>query len=178
MPLTINADTTEWITVDEVKRHANITSSDSDEEIELMRDAAQDAVEGLIGPVLWRTVTQRITANGSVLVLNTLPVVSVTSLTLDGSPATYTSVEGGMLTDVTVTGDVVATYVVGRTEVPGAVRLAALIIAAHLWQTQLGSAPTQLQDNFDTQPTVGVGYAIPNRAADLLAPYLLLPGVA
>ena len=178
MPLTINANTTEWITVDEVKRHANITSSTSDTEIELMRDAAQDAVEGLIGPVLWRTVTQRISANGSTLVLNTLPVVSVTSLTLNGSAVTYTATDGGMLADVTVTGDVVATYVAGRTQVPGAVRLAALIIAAHLWQTQLGSAPTQLQDDFSAVPTVGVGYAIPNRAADLLAPYLSLPGVA
>lgn len=178
MPLTINANTTEWITVDEVKRHANITSATSDDEIDLMRDAAQDAVEGLIGPVLWRTVTQRISANGSTLVLNTLPVVSVTSLTLDGTSVTYTAVDGGMLADVAVTGDVVATYIAGRTVVPGAVRLAALIIAAHLWQTQLGSAPTQLQDGFNAEPTVGVGYAIPNRAADLLAPYLLLPGVA
>jgi hypothetical protein len=178
MPLTINADTTEWITVDEVKRHANITTSTSDDEVELMRDAAQDAVEGLIGPVLWRTVTQRISANDSTLVLNTTPVLSVTSLTLSGSPATYTVIDGGMLADVTARGDVVATYVAGRTVVPGAVRLAALIIAAHLWQTQLGSAPTQLQDGFNNEPTVGLGYAIPNRAADLLAPYLLLPGVA
>lgn len=178
MPLTINANTTEWVIVDEVKKHANITSSTSDDELQLMCEAAQDMVEGLIGPVLWRTVTQRINANGSTLVLNTLPVVSVTSLTSGGSPATFTAVDGGMLTDVTVRGDVVVTYVAGRTEVPGAVRLATLIIAAHLWQTQLGSAPTQLQDGFNSEPTVGVGYAIPNRAADLLAPYLTLPGVA
>lgn len=179
MALTINATTTEWISVDEVKRHANISSSAFDEELELMRDAAQDAVEGLIGPVLWRTVTQRIDAASSTLVLNTLPVVSVTSLTLAGSPATFTLVDGGMLEDVQVRGTTVATYVAGRTQVPGAVRMAALIIAGHLWETQKANNATPgMQDDFDAPTTTGLGYAIPNRAADLLAPYLLLPGIA
>lgn len=180
MPLTIDANSTEWITVYELKNHINVTDSDSDEEIELIRDAAQDAVEGLIGPVLWRTVTQRITGSGSsTVVLNTMPVVSVTSLTYSGSATTYTLADGGMLLDVPVRGDLVATYVAGRSTVPGAIRLAGLIIAGHLWETQRGNAPAaSLQPEDFGASSAGIGYAIPARAADLLAPYLLLPGVA
>lgn len=178
MPLTLNANSTEWISVDEVKAHANITSNASDDEVELIRNAAQDAVEGLIGPVLWRTVTQAVSANSSTVVLNTLPVVSVTSLTLGGTGTTYTLTDGGLLLDVPMRGDMVATYVVGRARVTDDIRMAALIIAAHLWQTQLGASPTQLQDGFGDQTASGIGYAIPNRAADLLAPHLMLPGWA
>ncbi len=111
--------------------------------------------------------------------LNTLPVLSVTSLTASGSPATFTVVDAGMLEDVYARGPVVATYIAGRATVPGAVRMAALIIAGHLWETQKANAPTPgMQDGFDAQPTLGMGYAIPNRAADLLSPYLLGPGIA
>ena len=178
MPLTLNAASTEWISVDEVKAHANITSTTQDAEVELIRNAAQDAVEGLIGPVLWRTVTQAVSTDSSTVVLNTLPVVSVTSLTSGGTGTTYTLVDGGMLVDVAARGAMVATYVAGRAVVGDDIRMAALIIAAHLWQTQLGAAPTQLQDGFGEQPATGIGYAIPNRAADLLAPHLMLPGWA
>lgn len=181
MPLTIDATTTEWISVEEVKAHANITTSTNDDEIALMRDAAQEAVEGLVGPVLWRTVTQRITGSGSsTVVLNTLPVLSVTSLTYAGTGTTYTLADGGLLLDVPARGDLVATYVAGRATVPAAVRMAALITAAHLWNTQRGNAPTPLQEDQGGEFVPFTGDAVPPRAYALLeaAGLLHLPGFA
>lgn len=184
MALQLTSTSTEWVSLPEVKDFANITTSTSDDEIDLIREAAQDVVEGIVGPVLWRNVTETVTVIGGIVVLTHRPVISFTSLTTaDGSPVTYTaaSATAGVLSRIRIGGirDLTATYVAGRTTVPAAIRVATLIIAAHLWQTQLGSAPTtQLQDNFAAEPTVGVGYAIPNRAVDLLAPYLLLPGVS
>lgn len=60
---------------------------------------------------------------------------------------------------------------------PEELRLAALIIAAHLWETQQGrSARPQAFPGADERPS-GMGYAIPNRAAELMAAHTL-PTVA
>jgi len=181
MPVTIDAGTLEWISVDEVKRQANIKTSTSDEEVDLIRGAAQDLVEQLIGPVLWRTVTETVAASrDGVVALRNFPIVSLTSLTSSGTSVTSTlNSTGGMLTGITVYGDLTATYVAGRTSVPDAVRMAALIIAAHLWETQRGASPSPIPtDDFGSSQPFGVGFAIPNRAMELLSPYLLPPAVA
>lgn len=180
MPLTITDATTEFVTLDEVKRHANITSAAHDVELEMIKGAAQDAVEGLIGPVLWRTVSATARASGGGAVLNVMPIVSLTSATVGGASVAATlDAAAGMLTGLGYVDGVSVEYVAGRTSCPDAVRLATLIIAAHLWRTQQGNSPSALPvDDELPSETFGVGYSIPRRAEDLLAPYLLLPGVA
>jgi hypothetical protein len=56
---------------------------------------------------------------------------------------------------------------------------ASRIILQHLWRTRQGPArPTRGGDDYSvTEPIAGFGYAIPNRALQLLEPYRLPPGV-
>lgn len=185
MPVPITDETSEFVTLAEVKRHLNIDTDDAsqDMELDLIRGAAQEHVESLIGPVLHRTVTQVApTSADGVAVLNTLPVVSVTGVTGSGGALTgyALNASAGTVSAVWSSVPVTVTYRAGRDSCPDAVRLATLIVAAHLWQTQLGNAPSALPDDGlqDFQPAFGVGFAMPARAAELLAPYLLLPGVA
>jgi hypothetical protein len=188
MALTLDVTSTEWVSVDAVMDQANVTSATSATEIELMRDAAQDAVEGLIGPVLWRTVTETVRPSWGFVALSQPPIVSVTSLlTWSGAPVSgyTTNLTSGVLTlahnHPFYGGVLTATYVAGRTSVPAAVRAATLIIAAHLWDLQRGTSPSALaQEDYGGAGfhQVGLGYAIPNRAMDLLAPYRKPPSVA
>lgn len=180
MPVTITDATTEFVTLAEVKRHANIASAAADDELRMIVGAAQDHVESLIGPVLHRTVTQTVaTARGTVL-LDTRPVVSITSVMTGGLSASgYVLNPAGFVENLRG-WSLTITYMVGRASCPDAVRLATCIIAAHLWRTQLGGSPSALPDEngSDSPPAFGAGIAPPARAADLLAPYMLLPGIA
>ena len=180
MPVTIGENDTQVVSLDELKDHLNIDSSRDDGELMLTLGAAVEAVEGIIGPILHREVTEPARTWTGTLALQQSPVVSVTTLTASDSPVTYSlDTATGILRDVASTAALSVTYVAGRTVVPDAVRLAILIIAGHLWKTQLGSAPsTSLQGVEDFAPDLGLGYAIPSRAQDLLAPYALPPTVA
>ena len=182
MPITLTEASAAWVDVLDLKRHLNIPSSDAtdDAELDLMLGSAQDAVEGLIGPVLWRTVTEtHATALGS-LVLNQFPVISVTSVEQSATPLTgwVADLSTGKVSGLPTCAQVTATYVAGRTTVPSAIALATLIIAAHLWDTQRGNAPSALPVNEEPQFTAsfGIGFAIPSRAAELLSAYLKPPG--
>jgi hypothetical protein len=64
-------------------------------------------------------------------------------------------------------------YTTGYVPTPAAIRLAVLIVAAHLWETQRGTAALP-QPGFDQVPTMagGAGFAFPNRAKELLADYV------
>lgn len=183
MPLTITSDTEEFITLDEVKAHLNIAGADEDAELLVFARAAQELVEGIVGPVRWRTVEQAAPAGATFAVLSVAPVVSVTSVSYSGvtylEPVTL-DLEAGVLTGLTGGSDGTIVYVAGRSVCPDAIRLAALIITAHLWRTQLGNAPSGALpqgDDFQQGP-FGVGYAIPSRAMDLLAPHAMTTGVA
>lgn len=180
---TITADSTEFVTLVELKKHLNMPlgSTSDDAELTLIRDAAQETVEGLVGAVLWRTRTQAVTANRlGVGLLSWTPVLTVDAVTVAGSPFTGFTYSAGLeyVTGLNASGKATVTYTVGRAEVPFAVVLATLIVAAHLWQTQRGNAPaTGLQGEPLDTPNVGLSYGIPNRALDLLQPYLLPPSV-
>ena len=185
MPLTITSQTGEFISLDEVKEHLNIAPSvtDHDTELVLIASAAQELVEGIVGPVLHREVVQVDRSLTSSVVLSSAPVVSITSVAYDSvaylSPVTVDA-EAGIVSGLSGGDNATITYVAGRAECPDAIRLAALIVAAHLWRTQLGNAPSGAlpqSDDFPQGP-FGVGFAIPSRAMDLLSPYALTTGVA
>lgn len=196
MALPITDSSTEFVTLAEVKRHLNIDDTDlsNDDEIDLVRGAAQEHVENLIGPVLHRTVTQTLdpTRRGHCggwhsrgrcrggSVLSTLPVLSVTSVTVNGSPVT-----GYVFSPATATlcgayswAQTVVTYSVGRASCPDAVRLATLVIAAHMWRTQLGNSPSALPDEETQGFDPSAADDVPPRAKALLRPYLKPAGVA
>lgn len=178
-------------TLDDLKAHLNDTGGADDAELLPMLDAAVEVVEGIAGPLSAGDVTETHYGVASrLLVLRKAPVsavaaVSVTpaggvatawtadAYTLDGDLGALRSVAGMFFGDVTVT------YTVTPVATPAAVSLAILVVAAHLWETQRGAGPSPIPGQPDSGEVFapGVGYAIPNRARELLTPFIV-PNVA
>ena len=158
-----------------------------------MLDAAVDVVEGIIGPLTAKSVTEtHRNVSSDVLVLRRMPVVDLVSVSmgsgslvsslpvddfdLDADTGLLRRADGGWLS-----GSFTVTYSVGRPTVPAAVRLAILVIAGHLFETQrmpgfqsADSLPAGFGglDGVPDARLPGLGYAIPNRAQELLTPYI------
>lgn len=184
------ADPGGFLSLADAKQHLNIpaTTTTQDDELRLYVSAVCDAVEGLIGPVGRRTVTETVYPSSGVLLLSTSPVVSLTSVTPYASVALSL---GSFSTDVTAgiirplysvpglwASSYTVVYVAGRAAIPPAVALAARIILAHLWETQRGPAGLPLADPGEEPATFGLGFAVPNRALELLAQYRRAPAIA
>lgn len=133
--------------------------------------AATQSVEARCGAMEPRTTTAVVESHYDELYLPEWPVISVTSVdgvTVDPSvsltfgrrwtPAKYT-----------------VEYRVGRDPVPDDLRLATLIIAAHLWETQRGPVGVTTQFTGVQGGTVVMprGFALPNRALELMDPYMM-----
>lgn len=186
--------TTAPVSLPELKAHLNLTTgtSASDTELQLHLDAATEAIEKRIGPILQREVTERATVGRrGVLVLSTLPVVSVTTVTevvagrswdvttLHADPSGVVGlVSRGYLPPVGF--DV--TYTAGRAattdDVPARFKLAILIVAEQLWETQRGSGarPAMFGMAAEASSTsahdaqfVYRGFALPKRALELIS---------
>ncbi len=125
-------------------------------------DAACDAVAQACGPIESVEVTETIRTGNGVGVLR-YPAESVVSgpELLDG-PAGLVSGSGTVV------------YRAGYTTPPGWAKLAAVIIAEHLWQTRRGSGAGGRRA-VDMSAVAGIGYLVPNQAAALMQPHLLPP---
>ena len=173
-----------------LKAFLNESGTGYDAELQLYVDAVPDVVEALIGgPVEQRTITEtvQVSDGGRALMLGKRFAVSVTSITANGVAVSTTDVrvaDGNVLRRALgyrfwpCYGPVVAVYVAG-VAVPGsapkAATLAAAVIAGHMWATQRGNlGGSGPGDEFGTINTVvpGLGYAVPNRALELLGPWL------
>jgi hypothetical protein len=178
------------LSLSDAKAHLNIASTAHDDEVRGWIEAVTAAVEVFTGPVVVRTVVEDHDACGALtLSLRQPPVLSLTTVSpvLTGGTA-YTV--GGLdasssgivrsLDGSRLYGPLRVTYTAGRRIVPAAITAAAKIILQHLWRTQQGPGrPQRGLDDFDvTEPIPGLGYAIPNRAVQMLEPYKLPPGVA
>lgn len=166
------------------KAQVNITDSSSDTELAGFISAVTAVVERHVGAVIHRSVTEVFDGGRPVLLLTATPVVSITSVTESGGlvdPSGYTfAAASGVLTRVAGTAQqtflqgiqsVSVTYVAGQAAntaaVPGHVRLGALVILQHLWETQRPAARgpfSQDAGDFDPRYT----YSIPRRALELL----------
>lgn len=175
----------------DARRHLNKGAATDDDEIRFWIGATTKAVEWFVGPVTIRTVTE-LHPVGQVraLALRQVPALTLTSVTavltggtsyetadldLDEATGIVRLVSGGDLY-----GPLRVTYEAGRRTVTENISAAARIILQHLWRTQQGPGRPQLgTGDFDvTQPIPGLGYAIPNRAVQLLSPDQLPPGMA
>lgn len=188
-------------TLAEVKAQLNKTTSADDTELQAYIDAATDIVEDYCGAMLPAATVAWFDAGSSQLVLPDERVVAVgavteysglsshtyTAITSPTSAGAYTymldPILGRTLTRLGTggqptpfTGTVRVDYTRGISPIPAAVNLAARIIVQHLWQTQRGLALGRPDD--DAADTSGAGYAMPNRARELLAKYRRLPGLA
>lgn len=175
----------------EAKRHLNLTGTDQDDEVRGWIATTTEAVEWFVGPVVPRTVIEDHTfTRASAIALRQTPVLEVTAvvpiltggtsyLVADLTPPDASGVVR-LLSGGTLSGPLRFTYTAGRRVVPPSIRSAGQIILQHLWRTQQGPGRPQLGvGDFDvTEPIPGLGYAIPHRAAQLLSPHQLPPGVA
>ncbi|MGH3439673.1 MAG: hypothetical protein ACRDRN_24865, partial [Sciscionella sp.] len=121
----------------------------------------------------------------SSFMLNNVPVLSLTSVTrIDGSitwdlASLHVNQKSGqvtLLSGAPVSGLVAVTYQAGYTVVPPNFQLAARIIVQHLWMTQRGDKGATRAGGMGTSVVPGIGFAIPNRALELLGTGL--PGIA
>lgn len=179
------------LTLAEAKAQVDVRGTSSDAEMQLYIDSLTSVIEGYIGVVEEREVTETVTGQGPAVVLLHPPVLSVTSLTpirpggialdvarlhVDGPSGVVSYLNGSRFSG----GPWAAVYTAGRTEVPPTIKLAALLLFQHLWRTRNGPARGGGgADDFSvTEPTPGFGYAVPNRVLQLLEPFKLPPAVA
>lgn len=170
----------------DARKHVNATVTTHDEELRGWVEATTRAVEFFVGPVARRTVTEDHTDlpryGAYTLALRTTPVISLTSaaailtggtsyavadLDVDVAAGIVRRKDGGRMI-----GPLRFTYFAGRTIIPANVSHGGRIILQHLWKTQGGGmgrpAPGGMDDYAVTEPIPGLGFAVPNRALELL----------
>lgn len=179
------------LTLAQAKAFTNISGSTSDAELQLYVDSVVDVVEGVLGgPVEQRTITEGadVVDGGRALALRKRFATAVTSITSGGTGGTALPVadvyvhrgnvlrrRSGLAFSPTLE-PVIVVYTAGIAavgSVPSALTLAAAVIAGHLWETQRGdlgaAGPGDEYAGGNAAP--GLGYAVPNRALELLAPW-------
>jgi hypothetical protein len=167
------------------------TSTGDDEELREFIEATTQCVEYFVGPVARRTVQQIVRGGGYSVVLHTHPVLAVASVVGIQSwqlPIEVSALDIDPDTGIVRRSDILPfwpgeyriTYTAGRAAVPANVSLAAKLILQHLWRTNFGAArgPSSSDDYNVTEQVPGFGYAIPNRALQLLQGDRQLEGFA
>lgn len=164
----------------DLREHLGMAPGDASP-VSAFATSATAAAEGTcgVGPIVQRTVTERVTTTGSgALVLSRPPVVSISSIASAPSGAPVAgpfdlSSRAGIVYGMQ-SGTYTVTYLAGRvtsaSDVPGDLAMAILIIAKHLYETRRGqsSRPSSLGES---EPVLPYGFAIPRRAEELLAPH-------
>lgn len=174
---------TDIVTVAEVKTHLNIPATDTSQDAELAGfvEAATPVIEHITGPVVARSVVENHDGGCDAIVLRQPPVVSVTSVTEDGTTVAsseYTLSDSGVLYRtygvwMPGRGKVRVTYQAGRSPVPASIALAAKELIRVNWRPQQGGNFSP----FDGGPgDVGageprLGFFVPNRVVEMLVPH-------
>lgn len=177
--------TDQVIALAEARLQLRLTTTDRDDDLRMFIAAATVAVEDHTrAKLVRRTITgeRHYRACGH-LILNRTPALSLTNVaTLDGA-TTWDVANLDLDPDTGIVsalsgpglyGDLKVTYVCGKQIIPANELLAVRIITEHLWQTMRpfsnASIPTvgALEDSLDARSGGLVGFAIPNRALELL----------
>lgn len=160
----------------ELRQHLNRTDNVDDSELRTYLVAATDWVERRIGgPLSVQTFTESVPVNGWWISPSRRPLVSVTSLTpelgvtLDPSAYYVDTLRNGIrIRWGAFTGWYTLVYRAGYATFSEKVKLAGLILAAHLWQVQNGGGGLPFPGDSEV-PFFGQGFAVPNRVKELLA---------
>jgi hypothetical protein len=173
---------TDIVTLAEVKTHLNIPSSDTSQDAELAGfiSAATPVIEHVVGPVVAREVVEKHDGGDEAIVLRQPPVLSITTVTEDGAAVAssgYTLSDAGVLYrtyGVWLCGrsKVQVTYQAGRTVVPPSIALAAKELIRINWRPQQGGNYSPFDGGAaDQVGEVRLGFFVPNRVAEMLAPH-------
>ena len=161
----------------------------SDAELQSWIATIESSLRGMTGgPIVNRTITaerSEMMSNQTVIPVRQRPLVSVTSITSASGGAI--DISGGLDLDQNAglirrklglpfygpffqwLPQVTVTYVAGwGTAVPASFNSAARIIIRHMWDTQHGPSARPSMGGDETVTMPGWGFAIPNRAAELL----------
>lgn len=184
------------VSLGDAKRHLNITAANTAHDAELREhiETTTDVIEDIIGPVVRRTVTETFSGRGTAeLVLSYVPVISVTSVTEDGTAVDasgYSLGDDGVLKRVAgyqSTGwrygvnNITVVTVVGRVVVRSAIREASLELLRVNFRPQLGGnySPFDASRSEDQgSATRRLGFYVPNRVMQLLSGFEQPPGMA
>jgi hypothetical protein len=186
---------TSVLPLQDAKDALNIAQSNTayDIEIAVMVASIESTLERITGgPLVTTSISERVKVGHGYrsLVLRQRPVVAVTSITDIASGTALLSTD----LDVDTNAGIIrrklelpfwsrgpyytVVYTAGwGASLPAAFNLAARILLAHLWETQQGPGqrPVMGAGGFDaaTQSyhNVGLGFAIPNRVVEIMAPY-------
>jgi len=175
------------ISLRDAKQHLSLSLTDTSIDAELRGwvESATRVAESKVGPVAKVTHTD-VVDGGAQVTLSRYPVLSLTS-----TSARYTTdtadVVGELDFDPTTgvvwrrDGRPVAcqrvTYRAGRSVVPGNITDAVKIIVKHMWETQRGgsAAPGRVLGTEEVTFMPQFGFAVPNRALELLAADMQVP---
>ena len=153
------------VSLADVKRHLNISSTTSDDELRQFILEATDIAEPLVNQKLRRkSFTEKCTAvEGSVMLIHG-PVTSITSLTENGVSLAedvdyYVNYRAGIVHRGNPTirqwwragnNNITVTYVAGKTDPSPVEQLLIKEIVRHLWRTQRGASPMAMggDDNY------------------------------
>lgn len=168
----------------DAKKQLQITTAGSDDELRTYVEATTGAVEYFTGPVVPRTVTEVTSGGTERMLLHTTPVLEVTSITgvepwqldIPVSALDINADTGVLRRNDWLTfwpGPYRVVYQAGRRAVSANIALAGKLILQHLWRTQYGASRALPgigggDDYAVTEQIPGLGYAIPNRALQLL----------
>lgn len=172
--LQIDATTRHFVTLAEVKAHLDKTAAGDDAEVYRMRNAAEEQVQRIVGPILWRDYVTVSPVKGGSVLLPHRPVVAVAAVgagSAAGAPLTGWVLHSatGIVSGLTWHRSAAVTYTAGRTEVDSSTILATAIIAKHLWATQQSQGPQMGFGPDGDLVETPAGFAIPRRASDLLS---------
>jgi hypothetical protein len=177
--------TDQVISLAEARHQLRLTSQSGNDDLRTFIAAATVAIEDHVGrKLIRRTITdeKHRRACGTVI-LKRFPVMSLTSVsTLDGVTTWNVNdldvdSDTGIVTAITgpsLRGDIKATYLCGMRVIPVNYLMSARYIVEQLWQTMrpfAGNANLPagvLEDSLDARSGGLVGFAIPNRALELL----------
>lgn len=173
----------------DAKTTCNIRLTDTtyDDKLRDFIESTTHAVEHIVGPVVRQLKVERHNG-GRYLVLRESPVISIVSIAPVYTGTTYgpvdvdlepTTGEVNLISGGYFTGPVRVSFYAGREVTPANIRDAGRIILKHLWQVHNGSQglPSMTMEADEVTMIPGLGYAIPNRAIQLLEPNALGPKV-
>lgn len=168
------------------KQQLGLTTDAHEDNLRMFIAAATVAIEDHVGKKLVRrTITGERHRNVcGTLILNRTPALSLTTITTLDAASSWDAAnldldpDTGIVSPLTgpgLYGHLKVTYLTGMRVIPANILLAARIITEHLWQTMRPFAssaavltPGALEDSLDARSGGLVGFAIPNRALELL----------
>lgn len=164
---------TTFVTTADLREVVNNGKAADEAQLQRALDVACGVVEDACGPILLTSLVEVLDGGAAALVL-TARGTAVTAV------ETYPAGVALAAADFRVSGQILmrrdggtipaveVTYTSGFEDVPAWAREAALVIAAHYWQSRLKMPGTP-------QPGAGIGYLVPAQAEAMLAPHRLAP---